>query len=275
MSGPSVVVVAGGAAGSDGGTGDGGTGDGSARAPVDAVKAALADAGGAVIERVAADRVDGDGGETGVGETATADADAVFAVGDEALLAFAAVDVACPVFPIATGSHRYSIPAADVAAAVDALDAERYETVSHPVLDVAVDGERAGAAVADVTLMTTEPARISEYGVGSPDDWRDTVRADGVVAATPLGSAGYARDAGGPILAPETGLVAVPVSPYAMHATSWVLQPPVTLSVEREEAAVSLLLDDAVARQVPAETPIDVRVGRELPLVRPQTIPVR
>ena len=154
------------------------------------------------------------------------------------------------------------------AAAADAL-----RTVSHTLLDVMVGGDRAGTAVADVTLPTAAPARISEFGVGSADDRRDTVRADGVVVATPLGSTGYARDAGGPVLAPGTGPVAVPVSASAMHTRSRVLRPPVSLSVERDEADVTLRLDDTEVRSVPPSAAVDVTVGRSLSLVAPQQFP--
>nr|WP_305882927.1 hypothetical protein [Halobellus rarus] len=121
--------------------------------------------------------------------------------------------------------------------------------------------------------MTSAPARISEYGIESPDGWTESVRSDGVVVATPLGSAGYARAVGGPLLAPETGLVTVPVSPYAMHTDNWVVRSPVRLTVERDEAEVVLRLDDSVAiESVPPHTPVEVGIDRELSLVRPQSI---
>ncbi|MFB6091339.1 MAG: NAD(+)/NADH kinase [Halobellus sp.] len=196
--------------------------------------------------------------------------DAVFALGEGSLLALADDPPACPVFAVGDDAGRYDASAGGVDAAVAAAATGAFETAPHPVLDVAVDGDPVGAALADVSLVTAEPARISEYAVGT-GDWSDTVRADGIVVATPLGSEGYAHAAGGPLLAPETGLAAVPISPYAMHADAWVLQPPVSLSVERDEAAVSLLLDDAVARTVPAAVPIDVTVGETLSLARPGT----
>ncbi|WP_256544656.1 NAD(+)/NADH kinase [Halobellus inordinatus] len=229
----------------------------------DAVVEALAGTEGILTERA-----DPTAGDCRIGD----DADSVFAVGETALLALADCPLDCPVFPIGVGADRYDVPVRNVDVAAEAFLRGTYETVSHPILDVAVDGEAAGTAITDVTLLTSEPARISEYAVGSPDGWLDTVRSDGVVIATPLGSAGYARDAGGSLLAPETGLITVPISPYAMHADSWVLRPPVSLSVERDEAAVSLLLDDESVRSVPADTPIDVSIGREISLVRPQTL---
>jgi NAD+ kinase len=198
------------------------------------------------------------------------DAGVVFAVGERSLLAVARVSPETPIAPVAAGVGRYEVPERAVGAAVDAAAREDLRTVAHPLLDVAVAGEPAGAAVADVTLLTAAPARISEFGIGSADGWVETVRADGVVVASPLGSTGYARDAGGPVLAPETGLVTVPISAYAMHVRPWVLRPPVSLSVERDEADVTLRLDDEVARSVPPEAPVDIEAGATLSLVDPQ-----
>ncbi|WP_049985815.1 NAD(+)/NADH kinase [Halobellus rufus] len=195
------------------------------------------------------------------------DADAVFALGAAALEALATSGVDCPVVPVDAGVRRYDVAPEDAPAIAEALLAGELDTDPHPVLAVDVDGDRAGYAVYDVTLMTSEPAKISEYGVETADGWNDTVRSDGVVVATPLGSTGYARAVGGPTLGPETGVLAIPVSPYAMNPETWVLQAPITLSIERDEANVSLHLDDDVVRSVPPNVPVDVTADRTLPVV--------
>lgn len=197
------------------------------------------------------------------------DARVVFAVGESSLLAVARHRPEAPIAPVAAGIGRYDVSTAAVAAVADAAP-DDLRTVAHPLLDVTVAGEHAGTAVADVTLLTAAPARISEFGIGSADGWAETVRADGVVVATPLGSTGYARDAGGPVLAPETGLVTVPISAYAMHVRPWVLRPPVSVSVERDEADVTLRLDDRAVRSVPPDVAIDIEAGERLSLVAPQ-----
>ena len=228
----------------------------------DAVVDAVAERDGVSVTRV-------DGTARGVDD----DPDVVFAVGESALLTLASSPIDRPIVPVETETGRYDLASEDVATAVDAAVRGRYEIVPHPIVDVRVGGEPAGSALADVTLMTSAPARISEYGIESPDGWTESVRSDGVVVATPLGSAGYARAVGGPLLAPETGLVTVPVSPYAMHTDNWVVRSPVRLTVERDEAEVLLRLDDSVAiESVPPHTPVEVDIGRELSLVRPQSI---
>ncbi|GGJ15114.1 hypothetical protein GCM10008995_26160 [Halobellus salinus] len=204
-----------------------------------------------------------------------ADAGVAFAVGESSLLAVARLCPETPIAPVAAGVGRYEVPESAVGAVANAAVRDDLRTVGHPLLDVAVGGDPAGTAVTDVTLLTAAPARISEFGIRSTDGWDETVRADGVVVATPLGSTGYARDAGGPVLAPGTGLVAVPVSAYAMHVRPWVLRPPVSLSVERDEAEVTVRLDDEVTRSVPPEAAVDIEAGSTLSLVDPQQFSTR
>ncbi len=114
-----------------------------------------------------------------------------------------------------------------------------------PLLSVSIDGELVERAFMDVTLVTREPARISEYAINH-DERVARFRADGVVVATPAGSHGYAAAAGGPTLSPSAeALCVVPIAPFHTQSEQWVLDTgPTTLSVLRDEGEVSLLIDD-------------------------------
>jgi len=114
-------------------------------------------------------------------------------------------------------------------------------TTTRHVLSVQA-GDTTTRAVRDCAIVTTDPARISEYRAVTEETTLTTFRADGVVVATPLGTAAYSRAAGGPRLAPDTGLAVVPIAPFAMTADQWVVNPPLTLRVERDDA-VSVLVD--------------------------------
>jgi len=107
-------------------------------------------------------------------------------------------------------------------------------TTTRRILSIEVDNT-AARAVRDCAIVTTDPARISEYRVVADDATLTAFRADGVVVATPLGTAGYSRAAGGPRLAPDTGLAVVPIAPFAMTADQWVVRPPLGLRVERDD----------------------------------------
>jgi NAD+ kinase len=219
---------------------------------LDDVVDAVERAGGVVVARTEADTTVDTLRASGAID---ATPDAVVAV-DEAALLVARDDAAVPVLPVDAGVGHHSLPRSAVERAIEAIQSDDAWTVEHPVVTVSVDSEFAGRALTDVTLMTSEPARISEYAVSDATERIDTFRADGVVAATPMGSNGYARAVGGPVLAPETGLAVVPISPYATLSDSWVLRSPLSLTVERDDADVSLILDDTVVRRVPAHVPV-------------------
>lgn len=196
----------------------------------------------------------------------------VVAAGEAALVDLARQGIDAPVLPVAAGEGVRSVPRDDAEAAVARVLDGEYETVRHPVLSAKAsggggspDGSDAGPtagalALFDVALMAAEPARISEFAVHCGGETVDRFRADGVVASTPAGSVGYNRAADGPILAPETDVVAVvPVAPFATHADRWVLPAgDVTLSVERDETPVELLVDGRTEATVDAGDPISL-----------------
>jgi len=190
--------------------------------------------------------------------------DAILTLGERAFTRTARTAPSVPVVPIAApttpsrgvgaDARRIGGPVRDPVAAVDALAADRLAAVEWTLLSVSVDGEAVGTAALDAGLVTSEPARISEYSVADGDRHVETVRSDGIVVSTPLGSDGYGRAAGGPVLAPDTGVAVTPIAPFATGAGPAVLNGPVHLRVERDEGGVSLLVDDEVRREVPPAT---------------------
>ena len=202
-----------------------------------------------------------------VGELFTDDppaCDAVVTLGERAFTRTARATPSVPVLPIAApttpsrgvgaDARRIGGPARDPAAAVDALVADRLAAVDWRLLSVAVGGEPVDTAALDAGLVASEPARISEYSVVDDDRHVETIRSDGIVVSTPLGSDGYGRAAGGPVLAPDTGVAVTPIAPFATSVGPTVLNGPVHLRVERDEGGVSLLVDDTVRREVPPAT---------------------
>lgn len=173
------------------------------------------------------------------------DADAIVALDDAAVGDAALSDTSTPVLVVGVDDGRYGTDRDGLPAAGAALADGDYRTVSHPVFEVTVEGEPVTRGVFDATLMTAEPARISEYALAAEDERLFDVRADGIVVSAPLGSAAYGRAAGGPVVAPGGGLSVVPVSPFSTRASPWVVPGPLSLTVERDEGAVSLYVDGA------------------------------
>jgi NAD+ kinase len=196
------------------------------------------------------------------------DADAVLTVGEDALLSLAERPVATPILPVGIDAGRYAVSTNAVAAALEALSTGSYWTERHALLAADVDGDPVGRAVTDVTLVRSDPAKISGYRVATTDETIARFRSDGVVAATPLGSTGYARAAGGPVLAPGTGVVVVPIGPFSTRSSRWVLQPDVSLTVDRKEGDVTLLLDGREVRRIGPDSTVTLRRDRALSLLR-------
>ncbi|GAA0643427.1 NAD(+)/NADH kinase [Salarchaeum japonicum] len=136
-----------------------------------------------------------------------------------------------------------------------------------PLLSVRADGETY-RALADAMVVTDEPARISEYGVHAANETVDTVRADGVTVATAAGSRGYGSAADGPVVAPGVDAVSVvPVAPFRVDQSNWVLPLPTDLTVERETADVVLLVDDREVATLDHDATVRIDHGGTLPVV--------
>lgn len=169
----------------------------------------------------------------------------VIAAGEPALGSLVSHGVAVPVLPVDAGRGVRSVPPdrAGVESAVDRLVAGDWTTVDRPVVAADPPGAR---ALFDLMIATAEPAQISEYTVRVDVEPIARFRGDGVVVATPAGSVGYARAAGGPVVTPDTAAVVVaPVGAFATNVDTWVL--PVerlALTVERDETTVEVRADD-------------------------------
>jgi NAD+ kinase len=198
-----------------------------------------------------------------------ADLDAVVAVGEHALLSLTDAPPSVPVLPVDAGPGVRSVATDDALRAIERLVTGEGATVTVPILGITVDDTPRAHALADIALLTEDPARISEYAVTTGTDLVSRFRADGVVVSTPVGSHGYARAVDAPVVAPDTGVVAVaPVGPFATEADSWVLPTDgVSLTVERDEAPVELLADDRVVGPVPPGDPVGISVADTLRVV--------
>lgn len=199
-------------------------------------------------------------------------ADLVLAVGEPALLSLADQPPAAPVLPVTPGGSVHAVARDELGSVLDSVFEGEYQTASHPILTLSIDGDDVARAVDDAMLITSEPARISEYGVEIDAGHAERFRADGVVVATPLGSDGYAGAAGGPTIEAEAGLSVVPISPFSTHARTWVVNPPVKLTVERDDGDVLLLADDRETEMVPPWAPVELAALDSFELVRvPET----
>lgn len=238
--------------------------------PPDGTRVGVVGASPAVVDAVSAG-----GGDPVAGEAETvvrSDPVLVVAVGEEGLVDLVAAGVEAPVLPVSVAGAVRPVPLSAVEPAVASVLAGECDAATYPLLAVEdrTSGERA-RALFDLALVAASPARISEYAVLYAGERIATFRADGVVVAAPAGSTGYARAAGGPVVAPGSGVVAVvPVAPFVTDPDHWVLPADgVGLRVERDETPVRLVADGREVGSVePADTlEVSVRGALTVPVV--------
>jgi len=195
----------------------------------------------------------------------------VVAVEHGALSALAEQGLDVPILSLRGAPGLPGIPQRVLSETVEALLAGDVATVDAPILSVAVDGRTVARGYREVTVVTSEPASISEFGIAHAREGQlDTVRADGVVVATPAGSHGYAGAGDGPILAPETGLAVVPIAPFRIHRDRWVVPADqIGLSIEREGASVTVEVDGMPVEAIDGAGTVGVSPGESLTVVRP------
>jgi len=209
------------------------------------------------------------GTPTEIDEAATT----VIAVGEPAVLELARQGCATPVLPVAVDDGLASVPADALQAAIQRIRDGEYVVQETATLDVYVDDDHVETALADVMLVTSEPAHISEYSLWTPTESVATFRADGVVIATPAGSRGYARRVGGAVLDPEgDALSVVPVGMFSTTKDHWTLSlpdtgPAISVTIKRDEAPVSLLVDDRTYGRLGPADRLSVVRGASLPVV--------
>lgn len=223
------------------------------------VLGAGADAAGDVIRDAGGDPVVGDA-------VLESDVDSVAALGESALLDVVDAGLGIPVLPVDAGREYGGVEREGLPDALAALADGDFEVQQRPTL-AARNGEFDARALADVLFVTTEPAQISEYAIETDESDVDEVRADGVVAATPAGSHGYASDAGGPLLdrGSET-LSVVPIAPFRVEQVQWVLDPPVGVTVLREESEVGVFVDGRERGVAVTDEPVTLSWGDPLPI---------
>lgn len=82
-----------------------------------------------------------------------------------------------------------------------------------------------GSAINDIVIARGSMARLVNLKVKIDGKATENLRSDGVVIASPLGSAGYSASAGGPILDPGLNALAlVPICPYSACPAPLVLK---------------------------------------------------
>ena len=124
------------------------------------------------------------------------------------------------------------------------LKTHDYITETRMMLDAVLvrDGEAISGHTALNDIVVARPySKIVDYEVSTGGRVVSSIRADGMVFATPTGSTAYALSAGGPILEPETECIQLtPICPHSLFSRTMVFTAERTLEVKHFSS------DDAV-----------------------------
>ena len=113
------------------------------------------------------------------------------------------------------------IPAEALESSIESILAGDFQAESRTLLEGSVrrDGKAVFSALAmnDVVVSRGAMGSMIEFAVTVDGEFIYTLRADGLIVATPTGSTAYALSAGGPILHPALSAIAlVPISPHTL-----------------------------------------------------------
>src|SRR6185503_12327613 len=150
------------------------------------------------------------------------------------------------------------IPAEALESSIESILAGDYQAESRTLLEGSVrrDGKTVFSALAmnDVVVSRGAMGSMIEFAVTVDGEFIYTLRADGLIVATPTGSTAYALSAGGPILHPALSAIAlVPISPHTLSN-----RPVAIRSTSRIEITLVRGVDARANFDVQADCQLDV-----------------
>mgnify|MGYP001437977507 CR=1 FL=1 len=160
-----------------------------------------------------------------LGDEAIRAADAVIAVGGDGTLLGAARSLFnwhVPLLGVNLGTLGFltDVAASDIDSMLDALLAGAYQLEERIVLETWQKGlSRTSLAFNDAVIKSADGGQLAQYDVFVDGEAVFSLRADGLIVATPTGSTAYALSANGPILHPALAAVGlVPLNPHSLTA---------------------------------------------------------
>jgi NAD+ kinase len=148
-----------------------------------------------------------------------------------------------PMLGINLGTLGYLTDAArqDGLASLEKVISGMYMTESRLMLETEDAGAQPNERIAlnDIYLSRIS-GKITTFNLSINGMFIDTIRADGVIVATPTGSTAYNLSAGGPILMPDGDMMVITfVCPHTLYIRPWVIS-------SKDEVKISPACGDVV-----------------------------
>jgi len=147
----------------------------------------------------------------------------------------------------------------------------KMQTLSVMLLEVRVDKQPAITAMNEIMITAGNPFRIIELGLSINDIPAPTLRGDGILVSTPIGSTAHNASVGGPIVDPSAqAFVLTPVAAHSLAVRPIVLDAHNTVMVEllQINEGTALVVDGTVNCMLTKGMKISVqRSSEELSIV--------
>ena len=130
------------------------------------------------------------------------------------------------------------VNAQEIERTIQAIYEGDYSIDTRAVIRVETDGQTLRGyecALNDVAILKRDNASMISITASINGEYLTTYQADGLIVATPTGSTAYSLSNGGPIVAPQSGIICLtPVAPHSLNVRPIVIPDTaeITLSVE-------------------------------------------
>ncbi len=179
------------------------------------------------------------------------EADILIALGGDGTILRAAgyaAEYETPIFGINLGCLGYLAGAErhEGREAIDRVLRGEYTIEKRMMLRAEIGGRVLPYALNDVYIRNKEAAHMLKLEVKISGQYTDTYQGDGIILASPTGSTAYNLSAGGPVLKPDTSLIAVTqICPHNLYARSLVIGEgdSVSISTKNRESVGAVFTD--------------------------------
>ena len=166
-----------------------------------------------------------------------------------------------PVFAINSGGMGF-LAEVESKYAIDGLKRViegRYNIEERARLKIIVDEKRKPDATNEVTIQTSQIAKIMYMQLYVENELFETLGADGVILATPTGSTSYALSVGGPIMDPSVkAIVIAPIAPFRLSARPWVipLEKKIDVKIHPKSKETKIVIDGQYSEKITSDSKI-------------------
>jgi len=166
------------------------------------------------------------------------DVDMLIIAGGDGTILHALHQTTAPVLTINTGSVGFlaELQVEEVERGIGKVLDGKFMLDERMRLKSTVNGRRMLDATNEVVVHTAAVSKMMTLELAIDGTYVDTIRADGLIVATPTGSTSYALSTGGPIVDPRVrAIVLAPIAPFNLHSRPMVVPAGSTTQISTTE----------------------------------------